>query len=439
MHDCPTVIIDAASGTAAPTVTVVTDTHFKLIDRHRADFERVSLAIHSDPETPFTEFRASARLTDWLAGYGFSVTQPAGGLETAFVARHDGARPGPTVALLLEYDALPGLGHGCGHNLIAAGGALAAILVTELCPDHPGTLLVIGTPAEEGGGGKAKLLDAGVFQGVDAAMMFHPADRSLLARHALACEHLGVTYHGLAAHAAKNPQDGRSAGAAVQLFFTALDMLRQFIPSTARVHGIITNGGAAPNVVPDLTEATLLVRDSTSESVQDLVARVTDAARGAALATGCTVEVFATSPPYQERINNLTLARRCAEHLAELGIELEPPSPDNPAGSSDIGNVSWKIPTIHPYLQIAERGTPGHSEALRDAAATPWAHDQAARMAAALARTAVDALSDPDFLAAARQEFEQATAEQELDSSTIDDPLADPTLDERVEATASVE
>lgn len=383
----------------------------RLLPEHRPAMDRLSLAIHGRPEIRFEERFAAAELTRWLAGAGFAVGSPVGGLDTAFVARHRGERPGPTVAVLLEYDALPGLGHGCGHNLIAAGGALAAILAAAAEPDHPGTLLAIGTPAEEGGGGKIHLLDAGVFDEVDVAVMFHPADRGLVARHALAAAHLGLRFHGRAAHAAKNPQDGRSALAAVQLFFTAVDMMRQFVPPAARLHGIVTNGGAAPNVVPALTEATMYVRDTTADGVADLVARITDAANGAALATGCKAEIFETAPLYADRLNNMTLANRCAGHLGELGIGLEPPSPENPAGSSDIGNLSHAVPVIHPYLQIAERDTPGHSEQMREAAARPEAHDRTALMAVALARTVLDVLGDPAFLAAVRAEFRAATGE----------------------------
>jgi amidohydrolase len=331
-----------------------------------------------------------------------------GGLETAFVARHEGHGDGPTVAILMEYDALPGLGHACGHNLIGAGGALAAIAAAEAIPDHPGTLLAIGTPGEEGGGGKILMLEAGVFDGVDAALMFHPADRGIVARHSLARDHLSFRFTGRSAHAAKNPEDGRSALAACQLFLTAVDMMRQFIPTSARIHGIVTNGGAAPNVVPDLAEVSMYVRDLSDDRVADLVVRVTDAAHGAALATGCRAEISTTSPAYAERINNMTMAERCAEYLAASGIVLEPPSATNPAGSSDIGNVSKVIPTIHPYLQIAERGTPGHSEEMCEAAGTPEAHDRAALMAGAIARTALDALGDEEFFAAVRKEFHSA-------------------------------
>jgi amidohydrolase len=398
-------VIAAAPADGGPSVTAVMDDLLRLLATHRPAMDRISLAIHRRPEVRFEERYAVAELTRWLAGEGFAVGTPAGGLETAFVARHHGSRPGPTVAVLMEYDALPGLGHGCGHNLIAAGGALAAILAARCRPDHPGTLLAIGTPAEEGGGGKIHLQEAGVFDSVDAALMFHPADRGLVARHALAAAHLGLRFHGRSAHAAKNPQDGRSALAAVQLFFAAVDMMRQFAPPTARLHGIVTNGGDAPNVVPALTEATLYVRDTTADGVADLVARVTDAANGAALATGCKAEIVETAPPYAGRVNNMTMANRCAGYLSELGIDLEPPSPDNPAGSSDIGNLSQAVPVIHPYLQIADRDTPGHSEQMRDAAARPEAHDRTALMAVALARTALDALDDPDFLTAVREEF----------------------------------
>jgi metal-dependent amidase/aminoacylase/carboxypeptidase family protein len=175
------------------------------------------------------------------------------------------------------------------------------------------------------------------------------------------------------------------------------------------MHGIVTNGGAAPNVVPALAEVAMYIRDLTEERVADLVVRVTDAAHGAALATGCRAEIYTTSPAYGERINNMTLAERCAEHLAaDSGIVLEPPSASNPAGSTDVGNLSRALPIIHPYLQIAERGTPSHSVEMREAAGRPEAREQAALMAAALAKTALDALTDPEFFAAVRAEFEGA-------------------------------
>ncbi|NUP23869.1 MAG: amidohydrolase [Streptomyces sp.] len=371
----------------------------------RSQLEQLSLDLHGTPETRFEEHYAAEQLVGRLATAGFEVSKGVAGLPTAFTATHRGPVDGPTVAVLLEYDALPGIGHACGHNLIAAGGLTAAVAAAAVRPDHPGTLMVIGTPGEEGGGGKILMLDRGVFEGVDAAVMFHPGDRSLRARHALAACHLRLTFHGVAAHAAKMPWSGRSAAAGAQLFLTAVDSMRQFIPPTARVHGIIAHGGTAPNVVPDRTVVDLFVREATSAALDELVPRVLAAADGAALATGTTVETAETAPRYAERNDNLVMSDRIAAYTAGLGLELEPPSPANPAGSSDIGNVSIALPAIHPYVQICPRDTPSHSVRMREAARSPRAHEAATTMATAMAALVLDLLHDPEFLTAVRAEF----------------------------------
>lgn len=367
-------------------------------------FRATSAEIHANPETAFHERRAAALLTGWLADEGFSVEHGAGGLDTAFIARSSSrADGGPLIAILAEYDALPGIGHGCGHNLIGPGAVVAAAHLRRLMPDHPGTLAVIGTPGEEGGGGKIKLLEAGVFDNVDAALMFHPADRTLIVRHALAAAHVRVDFHGVAAHAAKNPADGRNALTAMIQLFVGLDGLRQHMPDRARIHGVIRRGGEAPNVVPDFTSAEFYVRDTTTASAIDLLDRFEACARGAATATGTTYELAHTAPMYSERRNNHAMAAALERQLRSAGVAVEQPREDNPAGSSDIGNVSLKTPTIHPYVQIADRGTPSHSAAFREAAATPRAHDAAERMALGLAAVARDLL-DGELLAAARHE-----------------------------------
>lgn len=370
----------------------------------RDDFVALSQAIHDHPELAFQEYFASAQLKDWLKRAGFALTSPIAGMETAFVA--SAGSGAPHIAYLLEYDALPEIGHACGHNLIGAGGALAATLLQHAMPDHPGTVSVIGTPGEEGGGGKIIELEAGVFQGVDAALMFHPGDRTLPWRHSISSAHLRVSFHGKAAHAAKDPQSGRNALAAMIQFFVAVDGLRQHIPEKARIHGIIRHGGAASNVVPDYTEAEMLARDVTRDRALALVDRVTACAQGAALATGTTTSVEQTSPAYAERKNNKLIADRVANYLDQLGVQVEAPSFANPAGSSDLGNVSLELPAIHPYLQIADRGTPSHSIAFRDAAATTRAHDAAWKMAIALAQTGADLLTNPELLREARHEFD---------------------------------
>ncbi len=368
----------------------------------RPRFEETSRDIFQHPELKFEERHAATTLTALLASEGFAVEPGLGGLETAFAARK--GTTGPHIGLLLEYDALPEIGHACGHNLIAAGGSTAAALVARNFP-QTGRLSVIGTPAEEGGGGKVKLLEAGAFAGLDAVLMFHPADRTLAWRHALAAAHLRIQFHGKAAHASKTPEEGRSALSAMTQFFVATDSLRQFIPPTARIHGVIRHGGAAPNVVPDFTEADMFVRDLTAERTLALVERVTAGAHGAAMCAGCSASVTHTAPVYTERKNNHTMAGRLSGYLQELDVPVDPPSFANPVGSSDVGNVSLTVPTIQPYLKIAERGTPSHSIAFRDAAMTPEAHDAALKMAVALARTIQDLMTDAELLAAAKHEF----------------------------------
>ncbi|MCL6600428.1 MAG: amidohydrolase [Alicyclobacillus macrosporangiidus] len=221
----------------------------------RDDMVALSLDLHEHPELSLQEHYASGRLKAWLEREGFAVESPVAGLPTAFVGRIGQGRP--TIAFLLEYDALPEIGHACGHNLIATGGLTAAISLARALPKPPGSIWVIGTPGEEGAGGKVIELEAGVFDGVDAALMFHLGDRTIPWRHATATAHLRIQFHGKAAHAAGSPQEGRNALAAMIQFFVSVDGLRQHIPESARLHGIITHGGAAPNIVPDFTEADL--------------------------------------------------------------------------------------------------------------------------------------------------------------------------------------
>ncbi|MER5436322.1 amidohydrolase [Streptomyces sp. NPDC002588] len=373
----------------------------------RPRMDAASLAIHARPELKFAEFHAQQVLTGWLVESGFTVTSGAGGLDTAFVALHHGPDPGPCVAVLAEYDALPGVGHGCGHNLIAAGAAAAAIAVVRALPAHPGTVAVIGTPGEEmGGAGKVRLAEAGVFDGVDAAVMFHPGDRWLTGRPGLAAAHLRVAFTGVSAHASVSPWQGRSALAAAQLFLNALDVMRQFVPPTARLHGIVSDGGQAPNVVPARAAVDLYVRDRTAVSAKALVERVRAAAAGAALATQTEVEVSETGPLYAERRNNAVLAELFGDAVRTLGADIGPYAPDSPAGSSDIGNLSQLMPVIHPYVQIADAGTPAHSDAMREAAATPLAHDRTQVASTGLAEVVVRLLTEPGVLTAARAEFE---------------------------------
>lgn len=392
------------------------------VARHIQDLEpeirQLSKTIHDNPETAFEEHLAADLLTTWLADHGFEIERPFAALATAFRATgRSGVAAGPRVAFLAEYDALPGIGHGCGHNLIAAGALAAAASATAARPLLADRIVVIGTPGEEGGGGKVLLLERGGFDGVDAALMFHPADRTIPWRHAKASIHLRVTFRGRAAHAAKNPEDGISALAAMIQFYVALDALRPHLPASSQVHGVIVHGGDAPNVIPERAVADFLVRGATEEHALDLLARFKACAKGAALATGATVELAETAPRYAARRNNLVLATRLAEHLVGQGISVDEPSPDDPSGSSDIGNVSQRLPIIHPYLAIATRGTASHSVAFCQAAGSDEAETATLAMASALANSALDLLEDPAF-------FERVQADFRAASTSTRPPLA---------------
>jgi len=391
----------------APAVDV-TPVHQRLHDA-MADLAplltELSADLHAHPELALAEFHAADRLTGMLEKDGFAVERGVAGLPTAFVASV--GQGAPVVAFLCEYDALPGVGHGCGHNLIAAGGVGAALaLHRALGEDFTGTVRCIGTPGEEGAGGKITELEAGVFADVDAALMFHPGDRSLPWRHATAAAHLDVTFHGVAAHAAA-PASGRSALSAVVQLFVSIDSLRQFIPETARIHGIITDGGQAVNIVPERTSAAVMVRALTQQGVQDLLARVRACVDAAAAATGTTAETT-VGKVYAERKNNHTIATRVASHLARLGESMQEPVLRGGTGSSDIGNVSLVLPAIHPYLQIAPEGTPGHSHAMAEAAAGPQAQQRMLHMAEALAATGADLLTNSGLWDTVREEFATA-------------------------------
>jgi amidohydrolase len=369
----------------------------------------LSLDLHAHPELALREEHAADRLVGMLAGEGFTVQRGVADLPTSFVASVGSGAP--VVAFLCEYDALPGVGHGCGHNLIAAGGVGAAIAARRAFGENlPGTIRCIGTPGEEGAGGKIIELEAGVFDDVDAALMFHPGDRTIPWRHATAAVHLDFVFHGVAVHAAGSPTAGRSALAAVIQLFVSVDALRQFIPESARVHGIITDGGQAVNIIPERAAAAIMVRDLTQAGVEDLVGRVTAVAHAAAAATGTTVEI-SSGRIYAERKNNHVIATRVAAHLLRLGEPVEVPVLRGGTGSSDIGNVSLRLPAIHPYLQIAPVGTPGHSHDMSAAAASPEAQQRMLHMAEALAGAGADLLTEPDLLTAVRAEFATATAD----------------------------
>jgi len=393
------------SGTAAARAV-------RAIDERREDLVELSLAIHRDPEIAYQEHRAASRLADFLERAGFAVTRGYRGIETAYRGDASGTGPGPTVAILAEYDALNEIGHACGHNLMAMMGAAAAIGARAALAELPGRVAAIGTPAEEGGGGKVALLKAGGFDDVDAAMIVHPnSSRTLVGRHSLAANRATVEYFGRAAHGASQPEAGINALDGVLQLFNAINAMRQQLRPDARVMGIITAGGSAPNVIPDYAQARFSVRALDRAYQQEVLRRFTACAEGAARATGTEVRITVPEEAgYDNMVFSRPLAERWGTHMAALGHPPFDPKDDDRVGSTDMGNLMQVLPAIHPYVAISNDNIAGHSIAFREAAATELAHERALAAAKAMALTTIDLLGDPDLLRRARAEFEERRA-----------------------------
>ena len=376
------------------------------IDALRDRLEALALRILAHPELGYEEVQASAWLCELLAGEGMAVTAPLGSLPTAFQARRDGAGPGPHVAFLAEYDALPEVGHGCGHNLIAAAATGAALGVAAALDGLPGAVSVIGTPAEEFLGqveGKVRLLEAGAFDSVDVALMVHPqyANRVLGSDLGfIACE---LSFAGRPAHAAADPWNGANALDGLILTFNNINALRQQLQPEIRVHGIITDGGQAPNCIPERAAARLMVRADTPARLDAAFARVEDCARAGALASATEVTISRTTTVYNSRIN-ASLNRLALYNWALLG-EPADPEPFHMAGSSDFGNVSQVLPAAMFLVRTHPEGIPWHSAEVARLSGEPLALAGMMAGARLLAGVALDLLAGDGALAAVREDF----------------------------------
>ena len=382
------------------------------VDQMAEDLWSLSLQIHANPELAFKEEKAASWLTAFLERQGCRVERGVGGLPTAVRAEVSGAGDGTTIAVMAEYDALPGIGHACGHNVIATAGAGAGAALAFVASrlDHgrlpfKGRIEVVGTPAEEGGAGKVKLLDAGVFKGVDAALMIHPRCGTQVWRPTLGLMKAKVEYFGKAAHASSWPWRGVNALNAVIALFNALDAMRQQLRPDARVHGVITNGGQQPNIIPEYTSADFYLRALDKTYLQELRRRFEAAAEGAATATGCRVQVTVDPRIHDPLKPNGPMATLFERNLARIDFPLDPDDGQAGYGSTDAGNVSHAIPTIHPYIRTAPDGVPGHSREFAEHNATPLARAGMVAAAKALALTALDLLADPAALQSAKEEF----------------------------------
>ena len=380
------------------------------IDSARDDLIRISRTIHDDPETGYNEHRAAALLTKSLEERGYRVQRGVTDIETAFVAT-TGNDPQPTIAILAEYDALAGLGHGCGHNLIATAALGAAWGLQAVVGSLPGQIKIFGTPAEEGGGGKVLMLNRGAFDGVDAAMMFHPATRTLTARNSLASTRVNIAFRGKAAHGAATPDKGINALDGIIQTYNGINALRQHLRDDARVMGIITNGGQAANIVPDYASAQFSIRANDRAYADEVLAKFRHCAEGAALATGATLE-FEANPAsrYDNMVGNPTMSDIFGRKLAKIGVQIDEDG-ESRMGSTDMGNISQAMPAIHPYLSIAPTTISTHSIEFREAAGTDEGQAAMLNAAKALALTTLELLLNPHLLAQAKAEFDGMVAD----------------------------
>jgi len=368
------------------------------------ELREVAADIHHHPETAFEEHRSAGLLCDLLERHGFQVQRGASGMETAFIATAGEA--GPTIAFVCEYDALRGLGHACGHNLIGAGSAGAGIALAAALRESGlgGRVKVVGSPAEEGGGGKIPLCHDGVFDDVDAALIFHPSDRTIPVMYALACTHWRWAFTGRAAHAAADPDQGLNALDAFVHAYNGVALWRQQLKDGARVHGCVLEGGTAPNIIPERTSGEFLTRARDGAYLQEMNRRFRAIFAAAAEATGTTLELEERDS-YLDLRSNPVLAERCTVHLAALGLDPQPTIPWDRVGSTDVGDLSYACPTLHPEVAIVDEGVSCHTHEFRHAADSARGYDALIRGAEALARTGADVVGDAAVRQAVRSAF----------------------------------
>lgn len=374
------------------------------IDLVKEELISLSQEIHKEPEIAFQEVQSAKKITELLLNHGFSVEVGIGGLETAFRAEFSGEREGPVVAFIAEYDALPEIGHGCGHNLIAAMSAGAAIGLSKLAEEFQGKVVVMGTPAEEGGGGKVIMIRNGCFDDIEYALMIHPATENLICRGGLATRKVTISYHGKAAHSS-TPEEGINALQAVIQTFNAIDHLRPMMPLKANVNGVILEGGKVPNVIPDYAVCSFSVRADTVSELRMIIELIENAVKSVELVTGAKAEIEKTSI-YTERYPNRIIAERLKDNIVKFGEVMNYPNPKMKVGSSDIGNLSLKVPAIHSYLKVAEPGVNAHSADFAEAAVSDFAHRQMVKGAKALAMTGFDILMHTELRSQIQSEFE---------------------------------
>ena len=373
------------------------------LETRRSELVRLSLNIHDNPELGFQEVKAASWLSDYLKSNGFSVERNIAGLSTAFRAVYGEGKP--KIVVLAEYDALPGIGHGCGHNIIAASAVGAGVASKIVVDNLGGSIIVLGTPGEENFGSKIDMVKAGIFDDVDVAMMVHPSILNIAMERMLASSSLEVEFFGKAAHAAVQPSQGINALEAIILAFNSINSLRQHIKEQARIHGIITDGGEAPNVVPAHSAAKFIIRAPDYAYLEELQGKVLNCFKGASLASGARLEYRWGDRVYAPIKNNVALAKLFSDNLELMGRRLDVFDLQIPFGSSDMGNVSQVVPSMHPMVAIVSPKVSLHSAEFASAAASEAGHQGLLDAAKAMAMTMVDVIGRPEVLEKIKQEF----------------------------------
>lgn len=374
----------------------------ELVEERKAELTAISEELYRCPETGLKEYKSAALLAGRLEREGFVLERGIAGLETAFRASFGGQ--GPAIAILAEMDALPGLGHACGHNIIAAAAIGAAIALRRALPEGAARIIVLGTPAEELGIGKCELIKAGVFRDVDFALMVHPSSKRQVIKMYLGLAKVHFTYFGTSSHAAAYPEEGVNALDGAIQTFNSINALRQHLRQDVRVHGIITQGGVAPNVVPERAGCSFYVRADDLAEVEQVKKKVVACAEGAALATGCRLQVDEDERMLAPLKINRAFSGLYSRQLVYLGLPESGAPADKNKGSSDIGNVSQVVPTIHPHVPIGE-GIHIHGEDFARATISALGKMAVLEGAMTLALTAAELAASPEQRDAIKKEF----------------------------------
>lgn len=370
---------------------------------------KLSKEIHANPEVGMEEFKAYAWQIELIKKYGFEIEEHVSGMETAYIASYKGDKPGPVIGMISEYDALPGLGHGCGHNIICMIGVGAGLAMKEFVDKYGGEIRIYGTPAEESHGGKLPMLADGKFDDVDACLEVHPSCISTDGWGSSALDYCSVEFFGKPSHAAAAPEIGINALDAMILLFNAVGLMRQQTKEDVRIHGIITDGGVVPGIIPDYTKAEFYARAYRTRDSLDIIDRIKAAADGAAMATGCKAKVTVHGGSYMDTVTNKPLSSRAADYSEELGYKIKRFNGQHTQGASDLGNVSYVCPCIQLMCKLGDSPDGSdfglHTHYLAERAGSDEAMQVGLDYVKILTATAIDVLTEPEFLAEIKEDF----------------------------------